>query len=186
MTSLAALWLPILLSAVFVFVASSLIHMVLQWHKGDYRKLADEAGVLASLRQHGIAPGQYMFPCAGSMKEFGTPEMQAKLAQGPVGTLLVRGPGSMNMGKALGQWFVLTLVISAIVGYVTGLARAPGSPDVFRVAASVALPAYAFASVDSSIWKGVSWSTTAKFVVDGVIYALVTAAAFAWLWPAMA
>ena len=186
MTALGSLWLPILLSAVLVFVASSLIHMVLQWHKRDYRKLADEAAVLASLRQHGIPPGQYMFPCAGSMKEFGTPEMQAKFAQGPVGTLIVRGKDSMNIGKALAQWFVLTLVVSAIVGYVTGLACAPGSANVFRVAASVALPAYALASVDSSIWKGVSWSTTAKFVVDGVIYALVTAAAFAWLWPPMA
>jgi hypothetical protein len=186
MTTIAALWLPILLSAVFVFVVSSLIHMVVQWHKGDYRKLADEAGVLAALRQHGVGPGQYMFPCAASMKDFGSPEMQAKLAQGPVGTLVVRTAASMNMGKALLQWFVLTLVVSAIVGYVTGLARAPGSDDVFRVATTVALPAYAFASVDSSIWKGVSWSTTAKFVVDGVLYALATGATFAWLWPALA
>ena len=36
MVGLAALWLPILLSAVIVFVASSLIHMVSGWHKSDY------------------------------------------------------------------------------------------------------------------------------------------------------
>ncbi len=184
--TLAALWLPILLSAVFVFVASSLIHMVLQLHKGDYEKLANEDAVLGSLRQLGVAPGQYMFPCAGSMKEFGTPEMQAKVAQGPVGTIIVRGKDCMNIGKALGQWFALTLAVSVVVAYVTGLARGPGGPDVFRIASAVALAAYAFASVDSSIWKGVSWGTTAKFVLDGVVYALVTGATFAWLWPATA
>jgi hypothetical protein len=185
MTTIAALWLPILLSAVFVFVVSSVIHMVVQFHKRDYTKLANEDAVMASLRQLGVGPGQYMFPCAGSMKEFGTPEMQAKFAAGPVGTLIVRTRESLNIGKALAQWFVLTLVVSVFVAYVTGLARAPGSPDVFRVALCVALPAYAFASVDSSIWKGVSWATTTKFVVDGVLYALVTAATFAWLWPQM-
>lgn len=184
MTPLADLWLPILLSAVFVFVASSLIHMVIQWHKGDYRKLANEDPVLDALRQHGVAPGQYMFPCPASMKDMGSPEMLAKYQRGPVGTLLVRPAGAVNIGTALGQWFVLTLVLSVIVAYVTGLARGPGAPDVFRIASAVALPAYAFASVDSSIWKGVSWATTAKFVVDGVIYALATGATFAWLWPA--
>jgi hypothetical protein len=184
MTSLADLWLPIVLSAVFVFVISSVIHMVVQYHKRDYSKLANEEAVMASLRQLGIAPGQYMFPCAGSMKEFGTPEMQAKFKQGPIGTLIVRDLGALNIGKALAQWFVLTLVVSVFVAYVSGLARAPGATDVFRVASAVALPAYALASVDSSIWKGVSWSTTAKFVFDGVLYALATGATFAWLWPA--
>ena len=83
---------------------------------------------MASLRQLGIAPGQYMFPCAGSMKEYGTPEMQAKFRQGPIGTLIVRDLAALNIGKALAQWFVLTLVVSVFVAYVTGLARAPGSP----------------------------------------------------------
>jgi hypothetical protein len=186
MTTLAALWLPILLSAVFVFVASSLIHMVLQYHKRDYAKLGNEDAVLAALRQLGVAPGQYMFPCAGSMKEFGTPEMQAKFAQGPVGTLIVRAPGSISMGKSLGQWFVFCIVVSVFVAYLTGRARAPGADDVFRFAAAVAMLGYGFSSVCDSIWKGVAWSTTAKFLLDGLIYAVVTGATFAWLWPQMA
>ena len=33
MTPLTALWLPILVSAVFVFIASSIIHMLPLWHK---------------------------------------------------------------------------------------------------------------------------------------------------------
>ncbi len=98
MTSLAALWLPIVLSAVFVFVVSSVLHMVVQWHKDDYRKLADEDGVLDAMRKLGVSAGQYMFPSAGSMKEFGTPEMQAKFKRGPVGTLIVRSPAGIAMG----------------------------------------------------------------------------------------
>ena len=47
MVPLAALWLPILLSAVIVFVASSLMHMLLKYHQGDYRQLPDEDKILA-------------------------------------------------------------------------------------------------------------------------------------------
>ena len=41
--SLAALWLPILLSAVIVFVVSSILHMALPFHKNDYRQLPGPA-----------------------------------------------------------------------------------------------------------------------------------------------
>ncbi|MFO1031899.1 MAG: hypothetical protein U1F60_12525 [Planctomycetota bacterium] len=186
MTSLPTLWLPILLSAVFVFVASSLVHMVLQLHKGDYRKLPNEDALLDALRNTGTAPGQYMFPGADSMKEMGTPEMGAKFARGPIGTLIVRPGGSMNMGQALGTWFGFCLLIGVLVAYLTGLAKGPGADGVFRFASAAAALGYAFSSVPDSIWKGVRWSTTARFVFDGLLYALVTGATFAWLWPAAA
>lgn len=183
MTTLAALWLPILLSAVFVFLVSSVIHMALPIHKNDYRKLPDEDRILGALR--GTVPaGQYRFPWAGSMKECSTPEMQAKFAQGPVGTLVVMG--GMQIGKSLGQWFAFCLVVGVFVAYLTGLARGPGATDVFRFASAVAFLAHALSGVCDSIWKGVSWSTTAKFGFDGTVYALVTGATFAWLWPAAA
>ncbi len=184
MTSLPQLWLPILVAAVLVFVATAVIHMVLPIHKGDYRKLPDEDGTLDALRRFGVGPGQYMFPCPTSMADMATPAMAAKYARGPVGTLIVRPAGPMRMGPALAQWFTFCLVASACAAYLTGLARAPGSADVFRVAAAAATPAYVFASVSDSIWKGVSWTTTAKFVFDGLVCAVVTGAAFAWLWPA--
>ncbi len=38
--------------------------------------------------------------------------------------------------------------------------------------------------VPDSIWKGVPWMVTFKNVVDGVVYGLVTAGVFGWLWPA--
>ena len=34
-----------------------------------------------------------------------------------------------------------------------------------------------------SIWYRRAWSTTIKAMIDGAIYALLTAGAFAWLWP---
>ncbi|MFM1873954.1 MAG: hypothetical protein RL398_3376 [Planctomycetota bacterium] len=182
MVELAALWLPILVSAVFVFLASSVIHMALPIHRGDYRKLPREDAVLDTLRSS-VPPGQYMFPCADSMKDMGTPEMQAKFAHGPLGTLIVRPGGSMNMGKSLGQWFVLCLCIGLCVAYAVGLVLPAGDGRVFRIATTIATLAYAFGGVTDSIWKGVRWSTTLKFVFDGVVYGLVTGATFAWLWP---
>lgn len=185
MASVFALWLPILVSAVFVFVASSVIHMALQTHKGDYAKLPDEDGVMDALRSK-APPGQYMFPCASSMKEFGSPEMQAKLQRGPIGTLIVRDAGSIHMGKALLQWFVACLVIGFGTAYVAHLVLAPGEGfgRVFRLTGSIAILVYGFSSVNDSIWKGVRWSTTFKFVLDGIVYGLVTGAVFGWLWPA--
>jgi len=184
MDFLSELWLPLVLSAVFVFVASSVIHMLLPVHKGDYGKLPAEEAVLASLRSHGVRPGNYMFPCPGSMKESCTPEMQAKYAAGPVGTLLVLPNGPPAIGRALFQWFLLSLLISAVAAY---LARATLGPNadylaVFQVTGTTAWMAYSFGQLQDSIWKGVKWSTSLKFVVDGLVYALVTGGTFGWLW----
>lgn len=183
MTSLAALWLPILLSAVFVFVASSLIHMVLQIHKNDYGGMPGEDRVLDALRSS-VPPGQYRFPYVASMKDCGTPEMKAKFERGPIGTIVL--VPSINMGKALGQWFAFCVVIGIFVAYLTGLSVPAGADSmrVFRVAGAAALLGYAFSSVTDSIWKGVSWGVTLRFLFDGVVYALVAAGTFAWLWPA--
>lgn len=188
MTTLAALWLPILLSAAFVFVASSVIHMVLPIHRGDYRKLPDEDSVRAALRGSSTPPGQYLIPCAASMKDMGSPEMVAKFREGPVGVLVVRPTGLPTMGKALGQWFAFCVVVGVFTAYLTGLALPPGAAgmQVFRIGATVALLGYGFSSVSDSIWKGVAWSTTLKFLLDGFVYALVSGATFAWLWPATA
>jgi hypothetical protein len=188
MVPLPDLWLPILLSAVFVFVASSVIHMVLPYHKKDCLQLPGEEQVMAAMRAQGVKPGQYMFPRASSMKEASSPEMVAKLNRGPVGVLTVMPNGPWNMGKSLTQWFVLSLVISASAAYVAGLGLARGAEPMlaFRVTSAAALLGYAVSSAMDSIWKGVSWGITAKFFLDGLIYALVTGGTFAWLWPAAA
>lgn len=186
MVPLLQLWLPVVVSAVLVFVVSSVVHMALPLHKKDFQKLPNEDQVLAALRGHSIPPGQYMFPCAGSMKEMGSPEMLAKLKAGPVGNMILRPAGTFSMGSSLMQWFVLSLFISACAGYVAGIALPPGSEltMVFRMTSTVALLGYAVSHATDSIWKGLSWSVTAKFFVDGLVYALVTGATFAKMWPA--
>lgn len=183
MVSVFALWLPIVLAAVLVFVASSVIHMVLPYHKSDMRKMDGEEAVLAAMRSAGVKPGEYMFPMCKSMKDMNDPEYVAKLNHGPVGTMTVMPNGPWNMGRSLGQWFAFCLVLSVFVAYITGMAM-PRGADVFRMASTVGVLAYAFTNVTNSIWKGSAWSNTCKFVFDGLVYGLVTGATFAWLWPA--
>jgi hypothetical protein len=185
MEFLIELWLPIVLSAVFVFVASSVLHMLLPIHWGDYGKLPQEEEVLAGLREHGLKPGQYVFPCPASPKEMNSPELRARYEQGPVGTMVVLTNGPPAMGKSLVQWFVYTLVISVFVAYLTRVALEPGASylAVFRFSGTIAILPYAVTYVNDSIWKGLSWTTSLKFVFDGIVYCLVTAGTFGWLWP---
>lgn len=188
MVSMTALWLPILLSAVFVFVVSSIIHMATPMHKSDFKKLPGEDKVLAEMRAHGLAPGTYMFPCPASMKDCGSPEMIEKYKQGPVGFATIIPSGAPGMGKNLVLWFLFSLVISAFVAHLAGQAFAAGTgfKPVFHHAALAAVLGYAMGSLPDTIWKGQKWSVTVKFVIDGVIYGVVTGLTFAWLWPAAA
>ena len=186
MVFLSALWLPIVLSAVIVFVASSIIHMVLPYHRGNYGGIPGEADVLEAMRKAGVKPGNYRFPFCSSMKEMGSDEMVEKLEAGPVGFANVLPNGQINMGKSLVQWFVLCLVIGLFVAYVTGRTLGPGEHylAVFRIAGATAFLGHAGAHAHSAIWKGERWGVTAKFIFDGLVYALLTAGTFGWLWPA--
>ncbi|MBK8975567.1 MAG: hypothetical protein IPM29_06550 [Planctomycetes bacterium] len=186
MLTLVDLWLPVLVAAVFVFVASSVIHMALPIHSGDMAPLPDEDRIADAMREAGVTPGHYMFPFPASMKEMGSPEMLAKFQRGPVGFLIVRPKGGPAIGKALLQWFVLSVVVSACCGYVAtiGLGSATASGDVFRLTATVALLAYGGAIPNDALWKGGRWSVALRFLFDALVYGLVTGAAFAWLWPA--
>jgi hypothetical protein len=179
------LWLPILLSAVIVFVASSLIHMVLPFHKNDYRKLREEEKVLDAVRSAGATSGRaYVFPYC-THKEMKSPEVIEKFKRGPVGMLALRPNGAPSLGKFLGQWFVYCIVVGIFVGYLTGRTRDAGTPylEVFRVAGASAFMAYSVALIQDAIWKGEDWGVTFKYVIDGLIYGLLTAGTFGWLWP---
>jgi len=185
MVPLTALWLPILLSAVIVFVASSIIHMVLGYHKSDYRGLPNEEKALEALRPLGLVPGTYHFPHCESNKEMKSPEFQEKMKQGPTGILTVFPTGMPNMAKYLATWFAYLLVANIFVAYVAGRALGPGTPylAVFRIAGTVAFLSYAMAHAHNSVWKGEAWSTTLKFYFDGLLYGLLTAGVYGWLWP---
>lgn len=184
MVPLTQLWLPILLSAVIVFVASSIMHMLLPYHKSDYRQLPDEDKLLGTLRAAGLKRGMYHFPFC-THKEMKSPAMQEKFKQGPIGHLTIFPTGPVNMGKFLGQWFVYCLVIGFFVAYLTGRTVAPGTDylAVFRVAGTAGFMAYGLGILSNGIWKGQPWGMTLKECFDGLIYGLLTAGTFGWLWP---
>ena len=185
MVGIFSLWLPIALSAVLVFGVSSIVHMVLRYHRNDYSQASGEADLLEAMRKQGTSPGNYYFPHCASMKEMGTPEMTQKFEQGPVGFLTVLPSGPPKMGKQLTSWFVFSVLVSVVVAYLTGRTVAADATylRVFRVAGTVAFVAYAGAEPVMSIWKGQKWSTTVKTMFDGLLYSLVTAGAFAGFWP---
>jgi len=184
MVSLGALWMPILVAAVIVFVASSIMHMALKYHQGDYRKLPDEDKVVGVLREAGLTRGLYHFPFT-THKEMKSPEMQEKFKQGPVGFITVLPSGPVNMGKFLGLWFGFCVVVGIFVAYLAAHTVAYGAPyrHVFRVVGTAAFLAYGVGTLSNGIWKGQPWSMVIKEAVDGLVYALLTAGTFGWLWP---
>jgi hypothetical protein len=187
MVALSALWLPIVLSAVIVFVASSILHMLLTYHRSDYSQLPDEDKVTATLRSLNLKRGLYVFPFC-THKEMKSPAVQEKYKQGPVGFITILPSGPPAMPKFLGLWFLYTLLVSFFAAYLTAHTVAPGTSylAVFRVVGTAAFLAYGLGVLPGAIWKGQTTSTTIKELIDGLIYALLTAGTFGWLWPRIA
>jgi hypothetical protein len=185
MVSLTALWLPILLSAVIVFLASSVIHMAPLWHRRDYPQMPREAEALNALRPLAIPPGDYFLPRASGMKEMRSPEFKEKMAQGPVAVVTVMPNGMINMNRNLAQWFVFLIVVGIFAAYIAGRTLPVGTPypRVFQVVSATAFIGYSLALCELSIWYRRSWSLTLKSAFDGLIYGLLTGGTFGWLWP---
>ncbi|MDX1661534.1 MAG: hypothetical protein R3326_07065, partial [Gemmatimonadota bacterium] len=171
-------------SAVVVFVASAILHMVLKYHQSDYEALPDEERILSTMREAGVEPGFYSFPHAeyARMKD---PEVVERFERGPVGLMSVVPDGPPALGKQLLQWFVFAIVVGIFAAYLTGRTLAPGAEyfEVFRVAGTTAFLAYGLGQIQDSIWGGVPWSLTAKNVFDGLIYGLLVGGSFAGFWP---
>ncbi len=185
MTSFGALWLAVLVATVLVFLASSLIHMVLPWHKSDYPRSPREDAVLDALRPLALPPGDYFMPRASSGAEMKAPEFVEKMNRGPVVLMTVMPSGPMMMRGTFVQWFVFLAVVSALVGWVGCLMLPPASPSalVFKLTFATAFLAHGAAIWPLSIWYRRAWSLTIKGTVDAAIYAVITAATFVWLWP---
>lgn len=185
MVTILSLWLPIVVSAVFVFLASSLIHMVLGYHNSDFAKVPAEDEVMAALRPFGISPGNYMMPHCADAKTRNEQAFKDKMKAGPVAFLTVMS-SDFAMGKTLALWFLYCIAMGGFAAYIAGHALAPGAHylEVFRFAGAAAFGGYALALLQNSIWYKKSWSATLKSVMDGLIYALLTAGTFGWLWPA--
>lgn len=185
MVELHLLWLPVLLSGVIVFVASSIIHMATPWHKSDYPKMENEEKVMDALRALAIPPGEYMVPRPASMKDMKSPEFTEKMKKGPVFILSMWKSGPPTMGGPMLLWFVYSLVVGVFAAYVAGRALPVGAQylSVFRFAGVTAFLGYSLALWQISIWYHRPWGITVKATVDGLIYALLTAGTFGWLWP---
>jgi hypothetical protein len=186
MNAVLSLWLPILLSAVAVFIISSLVHMLLKVHASDYGSLSNEDAIRDAIRAGNPAPGRYVIPKCGEMKDMATEAMKRKYAEGPVGHITLLPNGQPNMGKYLGMWFLLCVLVSAVVAILAsrlipmnhGAARGAA-----KFAAIVSFIAYGFGTFQESIWTGRPWSQTIKYLFDAALYAAGTGAVFYWLWP---
>ena len=185
MVSVLSLWVPILLSAVIVFLASSILHMVLTYHRSDFSRLAKEEEVLEAFRRAGVTPGDYIAPHAGSPAAMKDPDFVARVTRGPVLIMTVAPGGPPSMAANLAAWFLYSVIVSLFAGYIASRALTPGADylDVFRFVGTSAFMGYSLALLQNSIWYKRAWSTTLKSVFDGLFYALLTAGTFGWLWP---
>ncbi|MHB9000509.1 MAG: hypothetical protein ACYC9N_13485 [Thermoanaerobaculia bacterium] len=185
MTPLLALWLPIVIAAVLVFIASSVIHMFTPWHTPDHRKLPDEEAFRGAVGPLAIPPGDYMVPRCDSMTEMKSAAFKQKITEGPVVMMTVFRNGEMGMGRQLTLWFVYLVVVGIFAGYIAGRALPPGAHylSVFRFAGATAFIGYSLALWQMSIWYQRALGTTIRSTIDGLIYALLTAGVFGWLWP---
>jgi len=186
MTALSALWLPILISAVVVFVLSSIIHMTPLWHKTDYPRYPQEDRVMDALRPLSMPPGDYFMPRPANTAEMRSPEFQEKMKRGPRVLMTIMPPWSGSMAKPLSLWFVYCLVVSVFAAFIAGSALHPGTPTfnaIAHYAGTTAFLGYTLALWQMSIWYQRAWSMTLKATFDGIIFALVTLAVFGWLWP---
>jgi hypothetical protein len=185
MVPLTMLWIPILLSAILVFAASSVLHMFLPYHWNDFGKVAEEDRVLADLRRARIPPGEYLVPHAASPREMNDPAFMLKKKEGPSFLLTVTPAGPPPMTRNLTQWFLYCVVVSGMAAYLGGRTVTAGADylAVFRVTGTTAFAAYALGTWQQSIWYSHAWSTSLKTTFDGLVYALLVGGVFGWLWP---
>ena len=160
--------------------------MVLKYHNSDFKAVPKEAEVMDALRPFNLEPGNYNIPRATDMKEMNSPEYQEKLKKGPVAMLTVMENGPINMGPALIQWFIFSIVVGIFAGYVAGIVLEPGTDYmlVFRITSVVAFCSYDLAAWPIMIWYKTGFASTIKSTIDSLVYALVTGGTFGWLWPA--
>jgi hypothetical protein len=183
MVTIASLWLPILVAAVLVFIASSVVWMFLPHHKSDFKPAPDEEALRAALK--GATPGAYMVPHAGSPEAQKDPAMMEKYLEGPNGFINIVPSRAPGMGKKMILTFGYYIVAGIFVSYLASRSLSAGADymDVFRFTSVLAFMAYAFSAPPAAIWFGLPWSHVAKNAADSLLYGLLTGGVFGWLWP---
>jgi hypothetical protein len=182
--TILSLWLPILLSAIGVFIVSSIIHMLIGYHSSNFKKLPDEDNFLQQVGKLEIPPGEYMYPYCSGTKAMQSKQYQQKLNDGPVGMMTAMPKGPFAMGKNLLNWFIYSLLVGVFSAYIAihSLTADAEYLSVMRMVGTAAFGGYALALIQNSVWYSRSWKTTFKFIFDGLIYSLVTGGIFGWLW----
>ncbi len=181
-----SLWLPVIVSAVVVFVASSILHMALKYHKTDHKLLPNEDAVREAIARGNPSPGVYSTPHCADMKQMKDPAVKAKFEKGPVAMITVLPKGMPMMPKLMALWFGFSVLVSFVAAYVARHTLHPGDDGmlVMRITGTVAFAGYSLSYLSDSVWKGQPWANTLRYVVDGAIYALLTGLTFRLMWPA--
>lgn len=172
--------LPIILSGFALFFASFLSWMVLQLHKQDWVKLANEEKLMETVREGDVSPGSYMFPACGSSEEMKSEEFARKMAAGPRGIMTVFGP--FSMGRNLSLTFIYFLVASFCLAYLTTLAIKPGadSMTVFRFVSTAGFLTFFSAIVPHAVWFK---CRIVGHLIESIAFAAIIGAIFAAMWP---
>lgn len=182
MSMLLSLWLPILVTTIVLFFASFLAWVVLPHHKPDIKRWPDEERLLTFIRESGAAPGDYLFPYIED-KDMKEDWAQARYNEGPWGMVKI-WPGKASMGGNMLKTVLYFFVVSAAVAYAGTLALTPGAPfmDVFQLIAVTAILAHTSGGVLREIWFTRPLRGKLMDFIDGLVYGLITAGLFAWLW----
>ncbi len=183
--ALLDLWLPILIATVCVFFASSIIWMLLPYHKKDIQFLPNEEELTAKVTQMNIKPGLYMFPNCQDPKDYEGDEYKAKWKAGPWGTITVQ-PGQPSFGMNLFKTFLAYLVITVFVAYITAASTRAGADylAVFQVAGAAGVLGHCMGGLAGDFFLGKPTRFIITGFIDGVIFALITAGVIASMWPA--
>ena len=152
---LTQLWLPILLSSVFVFLASSIMWMALPHHKADIKVLPDEKALTEQLGKLDLPPGTYMWPNCGSGESQSSPEFTARMDAGPWGSINILGC-KPNFAANLALVFLFYLVVSVCVAYIMTRSLAAGASceSLFSVAGPTAILAYCAGGIPGAFFMG--------------------------------
>lgn len=183
MAFLSQLWLPILVSAVLVFVLSAASHMALPWRKNEWGFITDFGALQAAVRD--LRPGQHAFPAAPDRKQQMSKEWMERWAKGPSGWLTIAPPGPISMGRNMALSFLVFLFVAVVAAYVTwhALGAGAGYRGVFRVVGTVGFMSFGVAPIFGSIWYSRPWRAYLSDVIDGLLFGLAMAGVFGWLWP---
>lgn len=185
MEFIAKLWLPMLLSAVAVWLWALLACTILALHKKDWKPLPNDDAFANALRPLNLLPGVYCFPYFKDFKHFNDPAFQARWNAGPNGIIHV-WRASQNMGATMLLSFLVYLVASFFIAYAGYAAMGPIVPHskTFQVIGAMGVLAYSFAGLPNMIWFQANPRAKVTAVIDGIIMGLITGAIFAALWPA--